>query len=229
MVWQFVLLAASLSTLTIRRIFMTDTFTLPDPVMFRANIIRTLAQKRPELCDYSGRAFWPIPVMIPVVLAKCLHYVHREWFEQVCKKNYEIVSMLSLVRTGLTRLCAEGDLGEDHAGIYMREHPTVTHMDIFSAPFFTPYSRILTLCKNAFELLGFVYSIEAGSLEAIKALVELRMIANGEFAKLHMTKEVEHERIAEEIRRLISCSPYLESFNRGCQLHNLLYEEVVAK
>lgn len=207
---------------------MTTANQQPDPVKFRAQIIRRLAEARPDLCNDTGIGFWPIPVMIPLVLAKCLYLLHKEWLGQIRTGNFRVAEMLSNVRTRLTRLVAEGDLGEDHAGIYMREHPEVTKIDIRTAPFFKAYARILEE-KDAFVLLGFVYCIETGSLEAIKALVERHMISNGEFARLHMEEEVEHERIAQEIKQLILGSEYAQRFTQGCELHNRLYEEVLAQ
>lgn len=165
--------------------------------------------------------------MIPVVLAKCLYLIHKEWLKQIQTGNYDVAEMLSEVRTRLTRLVAEGDLGENHAGIYIREHPDVKKIEYETAPFFKAYQEILDQ-EDAFVLLGFVYSIETGSLEAIKALVAHGMISNGEFAKLHMMEEVEHGRIAEEIKQLILQSQYASEFAEGCDLHDRLYEAIPA-
>lgn len=210
-----------------KEIFVTIANKQPDPAMFRAQIIRRLAEARPDLCNGSGVGFWPIPAMIPVVLAKCIYLLHEEWLEQIKASNPGVVEMLSQVRTRLTHLVAEGDLGEDHAGIYRREHPDVSTTDIRTAPFFKAYTTILAQ-EDAFVLLGFVYSIETGSLEAIKTLVEKQMIRDGEFARLHLVEEVEHGRIADEIEQLIMDSQYAQRFIQGRELHNHLYEAVVA-
>ncbi len=200
--------------------------TREDAVRFRADIVRNLARSRPDLQNESGEGFWPIPVMIPVVLAKCIYKIHEEWLQQIEAGNHETAAMLSEVRTRLTHLVAEGDLGEDHAGIYMHEHPNVKKTKMNSAPFFTAYQAILKE-DDPFKLLGFVYSVEAGSLEAVKALVASRMIANKKFAALHMEEEVEHDRLAEEIKQRIMQSEYADRFAQGCDLHDALYENTV--
>ncbi len=195
-------------------------------IRFRADIIRGLAEKRPDLRNESGEGFWPIPVMIPVVLAKCIYKIDEERLNQTQAGNYETAAMLTEVRTRLTHLVAEGDLGEDHAGIYMEEHPNVKNIDMKSAPFFKAYQTILKE-EDPFKLLGFVYSVEAGSLEAVKALVASRMIAKKRFAELHMIEEVEHDRLAEEIKTLVLKSEYATRFAEGCDLHDSLYEKMV--
>lgn len=198
-----------------------------DAVAFRANIINNLANTRPDLRNRSGVGFWPVPIMIPVVLAKCLYLIHDEWFNQIQASNYKVAEMLTEVRTRVTHLVAEGDLGEDHAGVFLREHPDVKEIEMNDAPFFKAYKAILEE-DDAFVLLGFIYSIETGSLEAIKALVTNEMISDGEFAKLHMVEEVEHEKLAGEIQQFILESEYADRFAKGCDLHDRLYEQTVA-
>jgi len=200
--------------------------TREDAIMFRANIIRKLAKARPDLCKHSGVGFWPVPVMIPLVLAKCIYLIHKEWLDQIQASNYDTAEMLTEIRTRLTHLAAEGDLGEDHAGIYMREHPDAKKIKMDAAPFFKAYQTILDK-NDPFILLGFVYSVEAGSLEAIKALVATGMISNEKFAKLHMVEEVEHDKLAEEIKQFILKSEYAHRFAQGCNLHDQLYEQIV--
>jgi len=200
--------------------------TREDAITFRANIIRELAKVRPSLCNRSGVGFWPVPVMIPLVLAKCIYLIHAEWLDQIKAGKYDTAKMLTEIRTRLTHLVAKGDLGEDHAGIYMSEHPDVNKTKMDTAPFFKAYQTILDK-NDPFVLLGFIYSIEAGSLEAVKALVESRMIANKRFAKLHMVEEVEHDRLAEEIKQLILKSEYASRFAQGCDLHDQLYEQTI--
>ncbi len=197
-----------------------------DAVNFRAAIIRKLAKARPDLCGGSGSGFWPVPVMGPVILAKCIFLLHFEWLHQIKRADYRVAEKLAEVRTRLTQIVAEGDLGEDHAGLYIKEHTAVKDIRMEALPFFKVCQTILKE-EDPFILLGFIYNVETGSLEAIKALVETNMICNGHFAQLHLVEEIKHEKLANEIKTIILQSPYRERFIQGCDLHDRLYEEMV--
>ena len=166
-------------------------------------------------------------MLIAVILAKCLYKIHEEWLRQITVGNYETAAMLSAVRTRLTAIGAEGDLGEDHAAIYLRDHPGVREIDISDGPFYLAYTRILSE-DDPFKLLGFVYSVEVGSLNAVKELASSRLIANKSYAALHMIEEVAHGALAAELKNIVMESEYAERFAAGCDLHDLVYEEALS-
>ena len=197
-----------------------------ETVNFRGAIIIKLAARRLDLCDGSGLGFWPVPVMGPVILAKCIFLLHDEWLNQIKLGEYNTANQLSEVRTRLTQIVAEGDLGEDHAGMYIKEYPAVKDVQMETLPFFKVCQSILKE-DDPFILLGFIYNVETGSLEAIKTLVKTNMISNGNFAQLHLVEEIEHEKLANEIKTIIFQSPYKWRFIQGCDLHDRLYEEMV--
>ena len=199
---------------------------LEDAVEFRARIIRNFAQSNSQLCDESGIGYWPIPVLIAVILSKALYSIHEEWLSQITACNYEVAAMLSEVRTRLTAIAAEGDLGEDHAAIYLRDHPSVREINVSDGPFYLAYKRVLNE-DDAFILLGFVYSVEIGSLSAVKELASSRLIANKNYAALHMVEEVAHGALAAEIKSIVMQSDYADRFAAGCDLHDLVYEEAL--
>src|ERR1700741_75998 len=103
---------------------------------FRAAIIKKLAKIRPDLCNSSGLGFWPVPIMIPVIIAKCIYLLHAEWQRQIMLGDRPLAKKLSEIRILLAKLGYEGDLGEDHAGIYMKEHPEVKNVEMETLPFF---------------------------------------------------------------------------------------------
>lgn len=197
--------------------------------VFRAKIFELLGEV-PRFCDRSGIAFGAIVILGPQIQAKCLYLLEKEAAKNICAGKYVLAEMLTEVRIALMLLVAGegGDLGGNHRRMYMDEHPKVKAVDIKTTPFFREYAEILKV-EDPLELLGFIYCIEAGSLAAILKLLEKGMIVDREFAAMHKVVELEHEKTAEKIRRLLSQFPgYKRRFMDGCRLHNSCYEEALA-
>jgi len=199
--------------------------TYEEALVFRAGIVSSLAKNHPELCDESGVGFWPVSVMTPSIFARCLYLMEQECLCRIINFDYVARDLLVSIRTRLTSLVYEGDMGEDHACIYLEEHPKVKNVRIQDGLFYSAYKTILDH-DNWAVILGFIYSLEVGSLASIKALVDNKIIVNGEFAKVHLVEEVEHAKLAIEIRELIINSEYWNYFVSGCELHDNLYTQI---
>ncbi|MEZ4104025.1 MAG: hypothetical protein R3B60_01930 [Candidatus Paceibacterota bacterium] len=195
----------------------------------RAKCLREFACSHPELCDESGVAFWPIPVIMPLFFSQCLNLLQQEIVKLYVDNMREPANRLTEVRNLLAKLATEGDLGEDHASLYVADHPLLPQS--FDDSHFLPHYQEVLVLNNPFKILGFLYSIEVGSLEFVKALVETGLIKkNGYFASTHLKVEVEHSNLAVLIRGIVMnetfCLRYRSDFVFGCEFHDIVYERI---
>lgn len=52
--------------------------TYEQALQYRANCLRKFADSHPELCDQSGEAFWPIPVMMSLIFSRGINLLQEE-------------------------------------------------------------------------------------------------------------------------------------------------------
>ncbi|MCB9811235.1 MAG: hypothetical protein H6779_03610 [Candidatus Nomurabacteria bacterium] len=136
---------------------------------------------------------------------------------------------MSKIRNLLVKLAAEGDLGEDHVAPYLADHPTLPS-SFGDGHFFEHYQKVLKL-NDPFKILGFLYSIEVGSLEFVKVLVERGLVKEGGlFAKIHLKVEEKHRNLAISIREMVMPetfrNKYRAGFVGGCELHDAMYKKI---
>lgn len=127
------------------------------------------------------------------------------------------------------KIVYEGDLGENHTGLFVKDHPTITEniKEFRKLPFFNFCSSILII-RNPLILLGILTRNEEGSLEEAKALVETNLISKGTFSKTHLIEEKQHVQISEYIRnKLMQHELWREDFMKGIKLHDKLYSTIV--
>ncbi len=203
--------------------------TYEEALRFRAKSIERFAYHNSELCDQSGVGFWPAPMLMPLIFSRCISLMQCEIVKQHKEKSFVLCQNLTMVRNLLVKLAAEGDLGQDHVSIYMEEHPEVCMWELQDGPFYKPYERVLEL-SSSFKILGFLYSIEVGSLLFVKELVKNQLIKDGKFAAMHLEVEGEHHDLALSIHKVVMDesfpSRYRADFVSGCELHDSIYDQI---
>lgn len=201
-----------------------------DANAFMKETVRTLAHRRPALRDRSGRGFWPVPAMFPLLLSQCLHRLQQRVSELYLEGRQHEGGLLAACRCNMLRLVADGDLGEDHAALFLADHPqigAIPGQECRDLPFFTFCQGILHI-DDPIVLLGALMRNEAGSLGEMEALLEEDLIASGRFSEIHLIEEVTHARLAEEIaERLAEVDELHSSFTKGQALHDRIYAGVV--
>lgn len=200
-----------------------------DANVFMRDTVKALAHRQPGLCDRSGRGFWPVPVMFPLLLAHCLHRLQQRVSELYLGGHYCEGELLAACRCNVLRLVAEGDLGEDHASLFLADHHEVrgiTGPECRQLPFFAFCEGILRI-DDPVVLLGALMRNEAGSLGEMEALLGEGLISSGRFSEVHLVEEVTHARLAEEIaERLATVDELNHSFQIGQALHDQIYASV---
>ena len=189
------------------------------------NKIRELAKKRPELSNMSGKGFWPVPAFFPLLLSHTIHCLQNK-ITELYLKNDGIAKELSEIRIALLNIVFEGDLGEDHTGLFIKDHPN--KLDEYkNLPFYNFCQGILKI-NNPIILLGILTRNEEGSLEEAKALVETKIINVGIFSQIHLIEEEKHARISESIKnKLLKNVQFKEDFLKGIDIHDELYSSIV--
>ena len=197
---------------------------------FMGDKIRELASQQPELCDQSGKGFWPVPAMFPQLLAHTIHKLQEKITYLNLFGKYEEAKLLTEVRLGMLKVVFEGDLGEDHTRLFLDDHKGILGLDSAEyrkLPFYDFCKSVLEI-ENPIVLLGILTRNEEGSLEEAKALTETKLIGSGEFARIHVIEEEEHGRISAKIREaLIQHSEFKEDFVKGLALHDLFYSSII--
>jgi release factor glutamine methyltransferase len=197
---------------------------------FMARKVIELAQTREDLCDESGLGFWPIPAMFPQVLSHTIHLLQRKITNLILEGKTQEAHLLTHVRCDLLKIVHEGDLGENHTGIFLHEHRRALEIDrttLEKLPFYSFCTSLLEI-DNPLVLLGAITRNEEGSIGEAKALVKTNLIKNRKFAELHLIEEVEHGRISAQIKSLLVDHPIFGSdFTQGLKLHDQLYSKIL--
>jgi Fe-S-cluster containining protein len=200
-----------------------------DANQFMRDTVRLLADRQPGLRDRGGRAFWPVPALFPLLLVHCLHQVQRQVSELYLAAHDREAAILAACRCNLLRLVAEGDLGEDHAALFLADHPGIAAIageEYRQLPFYGFCQDILRI-DDPILLLGALMRNEAGSLGEMEALLAENLISPGRFSAAHLVEEVTHARLADEIaERLSEFEALNRSFNAGQALHDRIYAAV---
>lgn len=189
-----------------------------------------LARKRPELCDASGRAFWPVPAHFPHLLSRAVETLQQETTLRYLRHD-PIAKELATVRTDLMKVVYEGDLGENHTDMFLRDHPeilSVTPEEADTLPFAEFCRGILSIDDPIVLLAVLTRNEEAGLAEA-QALAQHSFIKpDGKFAKVHVIEEEVHGRISEGMReRLLRIPEFQTRFAKGEGLHDDLYRTIL--
>lgn len=197
-----------------------------DAEKFMEMAVRELAATQPELRDGSGRAFWPTPAMFPNLLAECLEGLQDEITRLYLESEWEKADLLASCRCDLLKIVGEGDLGENHTALFVKDHPSIKALkaeESRSLPFFRFCSEMLDI-ENPVMLLGALMRNEEGSLGEMEALLDEELITRGPFAELHIVEEEEHARLAENISERLRGEPaFGEDYQRGYALHDEIY------
>ncbi len=198
---------------------------MSDAGTIMAEIVSRLAEDRPDLRDSSGRAFWPVPASFPLILSKCLFGLQELATGECLAGCSHRAQLVSAVRIEFLRLTADGDLGEDHTSLFLKDHPKAA--EVTDRPPFGYFCEEILKIEDPIVLLGAISRNEEGSISEIAALVESRLIDDGAFARKHLEQEHEHARRAETIAHLIGDSGWLlPRFQSGLALHDRLYSSV---
>jgi len=193
-----------------------------------ASTLARFASSHPELCDKSGTGFMPIPIMFPLLLTHLLDLLQLT-ISVLYSTNDLHVDKLVRIRMLFMQLMSEGDLGEDHTGLFLREHPEALkrlNMDMERGPF-AAFCRRVRQTQDFAELCGIICRNEIGSEAEARALLEHAIISDGKYAQTHLVEEVEHANAAAEISEIFLHSPYRHRFQNGLLLHDRLYREVL--
>src|SRR5262245_60137167 len=86
-------------------------------------VLELLAASRPELCDKSGAAFYPIPVVFPKILSRVVDTLQFEITRFHLEGDHALADLLTEARILLMQLVFEGDLGENHSRLFLDDHP----------------------------------------------------------------------------------------------------------
>lgn len=198
---------------------------LADAPELMASGIAKLGDQFPEYTNQSGVGFWPIPLYFPRFLSRCIDLIQEEITDHWNRKDADTAGKLIDVRIRLLRLVYEGDLGENHLGAFIADHPFVTEL---SAEVELPFSQFclkILEVDDAITLLGILMRNEEGSLAEAHQLVNSQIInVDGTYGKLHLEEEVEHGRLATEIHQIIEGIPALnDRYLLGFEMHDEWY------
>jgi hypothetical protein len=204
---------------------------IPDAGKYMASQVFALAKAKKEYCNGSGIGFYPVPVYFPRMLSKCIDLIQNEITKYYLKQENTKAEKLVQVRINLLKTVFEGDLGENHTGIFLKDHPKViklTKEEIKALPYYN-FVMGMVAEENPFRLLGMLARNEKGSLEEAKALVETNLIKDdGEYGNLHLMEEVLHGQLADEIAEIVlSELEFSEQFIIGQINHDKLYSTVL--
>lgn len=202
-----------------------------DAEEFMEMAVRELAATQPELRDGSGRAFWPTPAMFPNLLAECLEGLQDEITRLYLDSEWDKADLLANCRCDLLKIVGEGDLGENHTALFLKDHPTIKELtteESRNLPFYRFCSEMLDI-ENPVVLLGALMRNEEGSLGEMEALLDEELITRGPFAELHIVEEEEHARLAENISARLRGEPaFGEDYQHGYALHDEIYTRALA-
>ena len=192
--------------------------------------IHTLAKQRPDLCDQSGRGFWPVPVHFPRLLSKTLDALQREVSERYLRHD-PTADTLASVRMDFMRVVGEGDLGENHTKLFLADHPgiaNVTPEESDRLPFGQFCRSILTI-DDPVLLMAILTRNEEGGLAEAQALADTKLIKpDGPFALTHLREEEVHGRISADMRKkLLSISEFEQRFHLGETIHDQFYLSIL--
>ncbi|MCG8599294.1 MAG: hypothetical protein MI807_04045 [Verrucomicrobiales bacterium] len=196
-----------------------------DSVM--GTVLRQFAANYPDYCDSSGRAFWPVPAYFPLLLSRVLDALQQEISSAYIHGENEKARLLAEARIKLAQITLEGDLGENHTEMFLRDHPNVTTADAENRPFDRFCAGAMAV-EDPVELLGLLCRNEQGSIEEMEAARDCQLLADGPFLQVHLIEEEEHRKLAEEIRDIMMTnSVFAASFKRGEEVHDKLYAGVL--
>ncbi len=193
--------------------------------------INALAKKNEKYCNNSGYAFFPVPIFFPKMLSKCIDMLQDEITNCYLENNVEVVEKLIQVRINIIKMVNEGDLGENHTGLFLHDHPMLKNMDqltIKKTPFYNFCVSVLKVA-NPYILLGIITRNEEGSLSEMNALVKNNLInIKGNFAKLHLIEEEMHGILSKEVATILSNHDFFrKDFLEGYILHDKLYNTIL--
>lgn len=192
---------------------------------FMAAYIQQLADRRPDLANMSGRGFWPVPAVFPLYLGHSIFRLQNAVSEAYLRGDSSHAAWLAHLRVLLMRIVYEGDLGENHTELFLRDHPEAPHAD---GPFAKFTTHLGQMHMHWATMLGLLVDNEVGSLAEARALVGYKIIRpDGVFARVHLQEEVEHARIATEIAVAVQRSRYAGAFENGIRLHRMWYASIV--
>jgi hypothetical protein len=198
---------------------MRSSLRVPPPGPHTVGVFRKLAAKRPDLCDGSGRGYWPTSAKFPTFVALTVLLLQR-WGEELILSKDPFAEHVVAARMHVMRLAYFGDLGEDHAKLFLADHPGLRESPTDSPEF--PFSRfcgLLTSFTNPAEAAGALWHNETGSTEGITELGELGLVTKGEWYRAHLIEEPEHGKAAEEVAKVFRDSAFWHSFQVGAQKH----------
>lgn len=210
---------------------MTETVDLPDANAFMGAKIEAFAAQHPEFTEPAVRGcfFWVVTCYFPELLAEMQLRLTR-----LARKAYlrheSDADLLAWVRMEWTKLTSVGDLGENHTRMYLEEHPAVLDMtldQVYDSPFARFCTGLLEL-QDPIMLLGALTRNEEGAIGEATALVSTGLIADGEFARLHLLEEPEHGAISAGIReRMLAHPGFSPRFIQGMRHHDFLYQGIL--
>src|SRR6266478_37501 len=96
---------------------------------YMGECINKLAKEKKQYCDNSGYAFFPVPIYFPKMLSKCIDMLQDEITSFYLKNKIEVAEKLVQVRINIIKMVHEGDLGENHTGLFLHDHPKLKNMN----------------------------------------------------------------------------------------------------
>lgn len=196
----------------------------------RIKIVDRLVKKYPGLCDNSGVGFWPVPLFMPAIYAKCIYLLQYEFTKEIFSNNYVKGEFIGKLRSCLTELAVEGNLGKDCVSVYIDDHHPVQAIDVQDGIFYNLYKDKVLAVSNPFKILGFIYSAGIEWHQLIEQLVDCNIIIDGEYSKLQLEQAPTYEDIIPAIHDLVMKesvnSNYRSNFVRGTELYDELCEQI---
>ncbi len=205
---------------------------ISDANEYMGSKIKELAERRPDLCDKSGRGFWPVPASFPSLLSHAQNQLQSKIQEFYLKGEVEKADTLASVRMDLQKLVHEGDLGENHTRLFLNDHSGIQFLSEGvhrKLPFYNFCETVLDI-EDPIMLMGIISRNEEGSLGEAHALAATGLVNYGPFATTHLREEVEHGRLSERIRKTLSShSDFHENFVTGIRVHDQIYHSILGE
>ncbi len=189
----------------------------------------------------AGIGLWPVPLYIPLFLAKTIYLLEESIVRLRRAHDWERGQKMVAIRQIFVSLaCSQdkidgepmSDLSGDHCGAYLRDHPEIRSInpgDEEQLPWW-PYCSLVSRETSALKLLGILGDNEEGSIEEIEALYVNGVMTDGDYYKLHSIAEEEHVRHTSEMTDIIATEPdWNLTYRRGKLRNRQIYASIVSR